>query len=345
MQNNTDRENVNIMRFSSFKFVISIAGIFLACLNASEASDTENKPELQIPPGFEMLKGAASDSKGRASEIRHKATGIEMVYVAPGVFMMGSPSSEKNMRENETQHKVKLTKAYYIGKYEVTQEQWKKVTGKSPSKFKGTDLPVEQVTWDECRLFCKKLNGMAASSDPAAAQELNTDGGCHFRLPSEAEWEYAARGGNRNKGFIYSGGNNLDKVGWYYENSGDSRLSDSTWGIDKSNGNNGRTHPVGRKSANELGIYDMSGNIWEWCSDLLGDYPAGEGTDPSGAATGSQRVHRGGGWYGVSWICRSAARSGLTPDNCGCYLGLRIVLDIPESAATDKENVNNPAGK
>lgn len=318
------------MSFLSSQFSILIAGIFMAVLAVSEAYAAEDKQEIQIPPGFEMLKGSTVDTKGWASDIRHKATGIEMVYVAPGVFMMGSPSSEKDRRENETQHKVKLTKGYYIGKYEVTQEQWKKVMGKKPSKFKGVDLPVEQVSWDECKSFCKKLDEMTAPS-ALAEGELPNGEGYHFRLPSEAEWEYAARGGNRNKGFTYGGSNNLDSVGWYYENSGDVRLSDSGWNIDKSIGNNGRTHPVGQKRANELGLYDMSGNVWEWCSDLIGDYPAGEeAIDPTGAATGAHRVHRGGGWYGVSWNCRLAARSGITPDSSGCYLGFRLAMDIPK---------------
>ncbi len=301
------------MRFSSTTVRWFIAIIFLAVFavpaecgdiaenkapaenkDTSQNKDTtenkgtpENKPVIKIPPGFEIVKGSAEETNGWASEIRHKDTGIEMVYVAPGDFMMGSPPSEKGRVEREILHKVKLTKAFYIGKYEVTQGQWEKAMGHNPSSFKGVNLPVEKVSWENCMSFCKKL-------------------GAGFRLPTEAEWEYAARGGNRSKGFIYSGSNNLDEVGWYASNTGK------------------KTHEVGKKKANELGIYDMSGNVWEWCSDWYGNYPVDEATDPIGVATGSGRVVRGGGWYYSTAGCRSAYRRYGTPLRAYDNRGFRI---------------------
>ena len=309
------------MRFSLNTFRIFIAGIFLAvfavpgkCGDAAEnktpaenkapaenkeaaqnkdaienKDSAENKPAIKIPFGFELVKGSAEDTNGWASEIRHKDTGIDMVYVAPGEFMMGSPASEKGRVDRESQHKVKLTKGFYIGKYEVSQGQWEKVTGHNPSSFKGVNLPVEKVCWENCMSFCKKL-------------------GAGFRLPTEAEWEYAARGGNRSKGFIYSGSNNLDEVGWYVSNTGK------------------KTHEVGKKKANELGIYDMSGNVWEWCSDWYGNYPVDEVTDPTGVATGSGRVVRGGGWYYSTSGCRSAYRRYGPPFRAYDNRGFRLAL-------------------
>ncbi len=145
---------------------------------------------------------------------------------------------------------------YYIGKFEVTQELWEAVMGSNPSYFKGSNLPVEQVSWDDCQTFIRKLNSLT---------------GKNFRLPTEAEWEYTARGGNRSKGYKYSGSNNISDVAWYWENSGDRVLS-GEWDYDKIKNNNCRTHPVGMKSPNELGIYDMSGNVYEWCQDWYGSY-------------------------------------------------------------------------
>ena len=261
------------------------------------------KSDLRIPDGFEVVAGPSSDTNGLPLGIRHKNTGIEMVYVAPGEFMMGSTIKEQEeaVKQGEhidrvkgkVQHRVKLTKPYYIGRYEVTQGQWEKVMGSNPSSCKnfGKDAPLETVSWNDCQTFCRKI-------------------GAGFRLPTEAEWEFAARGGNKSKGFIYSGSNNLDEVGWYGNNLGDDA-----------------PHPVGQKKANELGLYDMSGNILEWCSDWYGDYTSGSVTDPTGASSGSARVIRSGG--GNAWYCRSAFRIGGTPEDRIDFVGLRLAIDAP----------------
>ena len=209
---------------------------------------------------------------------------------------MGSPSSEKDRSNDETQHKVTLTKGFYIGKYEVTQEQWQKVMENNPSNFENVnmsfgDLPAEQVSWDDCKLFCKKL-------------------GSGFRLPTEAEWEYACRGGNKSKGYIYSGSNDIDDVGWYGKNS------DNT------------TAEVGKKKPNELGLYDMSGNVWEWCSDWYGDYSSGAVKDPVGAKSCSSRVSRGGTWCSDAGRCRSAFRLSIAPTCRSRNMGFRLALSI-----------------
>ncbi len=252
------------------------------------------KREGKVPEGFEILKQPTSDSDGWASEIRHKTTGIEMVYVVPGEFMMGSPLKEARRCDDETLHKVKLTKPYYIGKYEVTQGQWEKIMGDKSnlSYFKGVNLPVENVSVDTCRKFCDNL-------------------GAGFRYPTEAEWEYAARGGNKSHAYINSGSDYLDEVGWYYGNS------------------ENKTHDVGMKKPNELGIYDMSGNVWELCSDWKGDYTSGSVTDPTGALTGPCRVYRGGSWGDGNGGCRSAIRSKFPPEFLWSKsAGLRLAMDI-----------------
>jgi len=153
---------------------------------------------------------------------------------------------------------------FYICKYEVTQELWEEVMGNNPSEFtEGENLPVENVSWDDAQEFIRKLNSIT---------------GKKYRLPTEAEWEFAARGGNNSKGYKYSGSDDINQVAWYDDNSGN------------------RTYPVGQKAPNELGIYDMSGNVWEWCSDWYGDYPSGAVTNPTGPVNGSNRVFRGGSW-------------------------------------------------
>lgn len=258
---------------------------------------------VQIPIGFDVVKDPVSDTNGWASEIRHKATGIEMVYVVPGEFMMGSSLSEQHREKDEIQHKVKLTSGYYIGKFEVTQGQWETVMGNNPSNFKiGKDSPVETISWDDCQDFCRKLGG-------------------GFRLPTEAEWEFAARGGKKSKGFIYSGGDNLDEVGWYDKNSGN------------------KTHSVGQMKANELGLHDMSGNVWEWCSDWHGEYLTGLTINPTGIISGSDRMGRGGCWFNSIWFARSAYRFWSTPSSRKSFLGFRLSLDIPLTGL--KQNTDN----
>ncbi|MFA6291131.1 MAG: SUMF1/EgtB/PvdO family nonheme iron enzyme [Victivallales bacterium] len=272
------------------------------------------KSDMRIPDGFEVVTGPSSDTNGLPLGIRHKNTGIEMVYVAPGEFMMGSTIKEQEeaVRQGEhidrvkgqVQHRVKLTKPYYIGRYEVTQGQWEKVMGSNPSscKYFGKDAPLETVSWNDCQTFCRKI-------------------GAGFRLPTEAEWEFAARGGNKSKGFFYSGSNNLDEVGWYGNNLG----ADAP-------------HPVGQKKANELGLYDMSGNILEWCSDWYGDYKSGSVTDPTGVSSGSVRVIRSGG--GNAWYCRSAFRIGGTPEDRIDFVGIRLAMDAPIVEVKQNTGIN-----
>ena len=219
---------------------------------------------------------------------------VELVKVEAGSFNMGATSEMENPYEDEKPiHRVTLTNNYYIGKYEVTQALWQAVMGSNPSCFKGDDLPVERVSWNDCQDFISKLNAMT---------------GKRFRLPTEAEWEYAARGGKKSRGYQYSGSNTLGDVAWYGDNSGS------------------KTHAVGTKQPNELGIYDMAANVEEWCQDRYGSYSSSPQTNPTGAASGSNRVIRGGDWFFLAWDCRTSCRGFRAPGDRFNYLGLRLVL-------------------
>ena len=218
----------------------------------------------------------------------------EMIFVEGGTFQMGSSSGESIEMPI---HTVTLS-AFYIGKYEVTQAQWKAVIGSNPSHFKGCDdCPVESVSWDNVQGFIRKLNVQT---------------GKNYRLPTEAEWEYAAKGGKHSKGYTYSGSDDINAVAWYDGNS------------------DRKTHEVGRKKANELGIFDMSGNVWEWCYDLYGSYNTTEQKNPYGSPTGWWRVHRGGTWSLGAYDCRSASRDYINADFGDEYRGFRLVLPIEE---------------
>ena len=217
-----------------------------------------------------------------------------MVYVEGGAFTMGATAEqgdEFNDDEKPT-HQVTLS-SFYMGKYEVTQAEWEAVMGSNPSRSKGANLPVESVTWYDCQEFIRKLNKLT---------------GKQFRLPTEAEWEYAARGGKRSYGEKYAGGSDIANVAWYDDNSG------------------GKTHPVGTKRGNELGLYDMSGNVWEWCQDWHGSYGSASQTNPQGPATGTDRVLRGGSWVNVAWRCRLSYRINCDPGFRGGNYGLRLAL-------------------
>ena len=218
---------------------------------------------------------------------------IEMVKVEGGTFDMGATKEQEEPWDSEKPvHKVTLS-SFSIGKTEVTQELWHAVMGNNPSNNIGSNLPVEMVSWNDCQEFIRKLNAMT---------------GYNFRLPTEAEWEFAARGGNKSLRSQYSGSNYVSSVAWYYDNS------------------RYKSHPVATKAPNELGIYDMSGNVWEWCEDWYGSYSSNAITNPHGASSGSYHVVRGGSWGDIAEGCRVAARSYFTPDFRDCYLGLRLAL-------------------
>lgn len=206
--------------------------------------------------------------------------GMKLVYIPVGEFTRNS-------------HRVRLTSAFLMGTTEVTQGQWLTVMGNNPSHFKGDDLPVEWVSWEEAVEFCRKLSEKE---------------GKEYRLPTEAEWEYACRAGTTTEYSSGDGEDALKRVGWYSDNSG------------------GKTQPVGQKQANAWGLYDMHGNVWEWCNDWYGGvYPNGEVTDPTGPATGSYRVIRGGSWGGTPRHCRSAIRLHDSPGSRGSGYGFRVV--------------------
>ena len=242
---------------------------------------------------------------------------FEMVEVRGGTFRMGATSEQGNDADSDEKrvhivtlyllhlfdskgldsdekpvHSVTLS-GYYIGKTEVTQALWKAVMGSNPSSFKGDNLPVELVSWNDCQEFIRKLNSLT---------------GQHFRLPTEAEWEFACRGGNNSRGYKYSGSNYIDNVAWYWDNSGK------------------KIHPVATKLPSELGIYDMSGNVMEWCSDWYGKYSSGAQTNPKGPYDGSHRVRRGGSWGSDAMACRSSLRYVCAPSASSRGLGLRLAL-------------------
>jgi formylglycine-generating enzyme required for sulfatase activity len=220
-----------------------------------------------------------------------KAYEPEMIFVEGGIFLMGSVTGEK---DEQPEHQVVLND-FYICKYEVTQAQWTAVMGGNPSFNSGCDhCPVEQVSWDDVQYFISTLNRKT---------------GKQYRLPTEAEWEYAARGGDKSQGFNYSGGNNIGSVACYEDNS------------------NGKTHPVGLKQPNELGLYDMTGSVWEWCNDWYGTYPYYALTNPKGANFGERRVIRGGSWNIHPGRCRVSLRNDYYPYIRISLLGFRLVLD------------------
>ena len=264
-----------------------------------------------------LKKSGASDSNEKQHNDNYdgltftvNGVSFEMITVEGGTFTMGATSeqgSDAYSNEKPT-HQVTLS-SYSIGQTEVTQALWKVVMGSNPSYDKGDNLPVEGVSWNDCQEFIRRLNQLT---------------GEHFRLPTEAEWEYAARGGNKSRRYQYAGSDSLDKVAWYCDS---------------------KPYPVKTKSPNELGLYDMSGNVWEWCSDWFGNYSSGSQTDPTGPASGSYRVSRGGCWDSHSRSCRVSSRNYGTPD-CEDFVGLRLVLseigDLHNISGASDSSSNQP---
>lgn len=230
---------------------------------------------------------------GNVDSITVNGVTFKMVKVEGGTFMMGTPSSDAEAYSNEMpQHSVTLSE-YYIAETEVTQALWQAVMGSNPSHFKFPDRPVEEISWNDCKTFIEKLNQLTDKQ---------------FRLPTEAEWEYAARGGGNSHGYKFSGSDNVDDVAWYTDNCG------------------GETHAVKTKAANELGLYDMTGNVLEWCSDWMAAYTADTVSNPQGPAAGFKRVLRGGSLYNDARRLRVTRRSEYNPTFTDYSVGFRLAL-------------------
>lgn len=287
------------------KVILSMLAVALCALNSMTLSAQgvivykTDGTKIKVP--YTLLDSIATytyeegqDDADDNTEMKEYTVGgvtFKMIRVEAGTFQMGSTSGHP---DEQPVHSVTLSSDYYIGETEVTQELWTAVMGDNPSNFTtDSQLPVEKVSWNDCQTFITKLNSLT---------------GATFRLPTEAEWEFAARGGNKSQGYTYSGSNTIGNVAWYTDNS------------------SSKTHVVKTKSPNELGIYDMSGNVWEWCQDWYGSYSSAAVTDPQGASSGSYRVRRGGSWNYIATDCRCSYRSGYTPANTFNNLGLRLTM-------------------
>ena len=241
------------------------------------------------------------------------AQATTLIYVEGGSFMMGSDDCDIYYFQQPI-HEVSVS-SFYISKYQITQNEWQEVMGSNPSWFRGDKLPVEQISWYDAIEYCNKrsikegLKPCYSGSGKNISCDWTANG---YRLPTEAEWEYAARGGKKSKGYKYSGSNDINEVAWYGSNSSD------------------KTHPVGEKQANELGIYDMSGNVWEWCWDWysIDYYSKSPRSNPRGPSSGEFRVLRGGSWYYNGNDCRVANRRLNNPDDGDYSYGLRILRAI-----------------
>ena len=262
-------------------------------------------------------------SSSNGSGGKSNTLGMKFFYIEPGAFMMGSPQDEPGRDSNETQHKVTLTQGYYMQTTPVTQGQWEAVMEDNPSFFDecGDDCPVEMVSWNDAQDFIAKLNDL---------EDTN-----RYALPTEAQWEYAARAGSTT---AFANGEiaetrcgyepNLNVMGWYCGNSSVSYigcLDISMYGGPKCAG----TQPVAKKQPNDWGLYDMHGNVWEWMSDFYGNYPSSAVVDPTGPVLGTERVIRGGSWSGVAMSSRSACRYGFGPAYRYETFGFRLIL-LPE---------------
>jgi len=275
--------------------------ILAACLTASilpaetpappPASQPRAGAALRVPAGFRAKEGTAAEpysNTGWAREIVHEATGIELVFAPAGKFMMGSPANERARMPGEDQHEVTLTRPFYIGRCEVAQAQWKQVMGENPAQFKNEQAPVECVSWEACREFLRKAGGV-------------------LTLPTEAQWEYACRARTTARFCCGDDEKVLPEYAWF---------------------GGGGTHPVAQKKPNAWGIHDMHGNVYEWCADWFAPYPPGAATDPTGPATGEEKVMRGGCYRYSPQKCRSAKRLGAPPAGGFNNLGFRVVLNL-----------------
>jgi formylglycine-generating enzyme required for sulfatase activity len=286
----------NILALCCLSVVIGLACVFSGC-----QKETKTTLKIQSPAG----KDKNNTTKPKSSPFNKTIdmgndVKMEFVLIPDGEFDMGSPESEKDRLPNEGPvHKVKISRSFYMSKYEVTQEQYMTLTGTNPSRFSGIKQPVEDVNWIEAVAFCNLMSEKLSGK---------------FRLPTEAEWEYASRAGTQTA-FSYGDDANY------------SRLVDYCW-YDK----NGlkTTHPVGQKKSNLFMLYDMYGNVAEWCSDWYDGayYQSSPAVDPNGPLDGTERVYRGGSWINIASTCRSAHRLSLTPGNQSPYIGFRIVMNV-----------------
>ena len=268
-----------------------VALIALVVMLAMPKGEKENVYEEPV------VTEIAEDNIEESKDITITANGVSFVMkrVAGGTFQMGATSEQGSDAYDDEKPVHSMTvSTFYMGETEVTQALWKAVMGSNPSHWKGDNLPVENVSWNDCQEFIRKLNSQTGRS---------------FRLPTEAEWEYAARGGNKSNGYKYAGNNVIDDVAWYTQTTNDRR-----------------TKQVKTKRPNELGLYDMSGNVWEWCGDWYGDHDSGSQTNPKGPLSGSYCVLRGGSWGSDARRCRVSCRGSLDPGIRSGNGGFRLCL-------------------
>jgi len=261
--------------------VLAAAGV-LTLANCQEARPAKG-PTISPPKEF------AADLGGGVK--------LELVLIPAGEFMMGSPAAEKGAAADEKpQHRVRITKAFYLGRYPVTQEQWTAVMGGNPSYFKGPKNPVEEVSWDDGLLFFMRLNEKV--------------GGGKFQFPTEAQWEYACRAGSTTRYCFGDDEAGLAEYGWYDKIAG------------------GTTHPVGGKKPNAWGLYDMHGNVWQWCADWNDStyYAHSPIDDPTGPASGTLRISHGGCWFSGAGAARSANHGRIEPEHRGSHIGFRAAF-------------------
>ena len=301
----TLRGDVNSDGFVNITDVTSLINRLLngpAPTISEENADANNDGSVTIADVTALISSLLSgeplppkeDSTESSETFTVNGVTFTMVAVESGTFTMGATPEQGDdaLDAEKPAHQVTIS-SYAIGQTEVTQARWEAVMGTNPSRFSGRpENPVEGVTWLDCQAFVTQLNQLT---------------GKHFRLPTEAEWEYAARGGNKSQGYKYAGSNDINEVAWYTDNSTS-------------------TQPVGTKKANELGLYDMSGNVWEWCQDYYGDYSSEAQTNPTGPEGGSDRVRRGVGWNGSAVSARVSHRSSRAPTYKYNSLGLRLAL-------------------
>ncbi len=274
--------------------------------NLRHSSPANYRPSLERIPMrpvllcILLLCGWATPASAQHLKQITNSIGMKLVLILPGTFKMGSASEEADRMENETPHLVSLSNWFYLGIYEVTQEQYEKVMEKNPSHFKANRLPVESINWDDADSFCNKLSEMP---EEKAASRL-------YRLPTEAEWEYACRAGS---GAAYAFGDRREDI-----------VTFARYGGEK-----GTTYKVGTTEANKWGLYDMHGNVFEWCQDIYGELSANEASDPQGPIRGTGRVYRGGSFNTHPGYSRSARRGGHRPFGSVNCIGFRVAMTPP----------------